>query len=474
MTLLPVRRPLTTGKFDPERYRADFPILARTVREGVPLVYLDNAATSQRPRQVIRAIADAYEHHYANVHRGIHTLSEEIDELYEGAREKVRAFINAPSNQSDDDNPATTEEVIFTSGTTHSINLVARSWGDANLREGDEILATEMEHHSNLVPWYQLAQRTGAVIRHIPLTDDGRLQLDALDRLLTKRTKLVAVAAVSNVLGTINPLPEIIGRAHDAGAIVLVDAAQSAPHQPTDVQALDCDFLAFSGHKMLGPSGVGVLYGKRELLRAMPPFMGGGGMISEVTLEGFRPLYLPGKFEAGTPPIVPAVALGAAIDYLNSVGLEAIAAHERLLTQRAHEVLESVGGLRIIGPAPEPEKGTGPICRNGPEGASHKLDLSPFPGHKAGIVSFVFASGKPHPHDMAQILDNSFGVAIRAGHHCTKPLHRRFGLTATARASFYFYNTLAEVDKLGEALAAAKRAPFSAFISAARSADRGG
>ena len=390
----------------------------------MPLVYLDNAATSQRPRQVIQAITDAYEHHYANVHRGIHALAEEIDELYEAAREKVRAFINAPGSVREDDSPATTEQVIFTSGTTHSINLVARSWGDANLRAGDEILLSEMEHHSNLVPWYQLAARTGAVVRHIPLTDDGRLQLDALDGLLGKRTKLVAVTAVSNVLGTINPLAEIIGRAHDAGAVVLVDGAQSVPHQKTDVQALDCDFLAFSGHKMLGPSGVGVLYGKRELLEAMPPLFGGGGMIREVTLEGFKPCYLPAKFEAGTPPIVPAVALGAAIDYLNAVGLDAVAEHERQLTRRAHEVLESLGGLRIIGPAPE---------------------------HKAGIVSFVFASGRPHAHDVAQVLDR-YGVAIRAGHHCTMPLHKRFGVTATARASFYFYNTLAEIDKLGEAL----------------------
>ena len=394
------------------------------MHDGVPLVYLDNAATSQRPRQVIQAIVDAYEQHYANVHRGIHTLSEEIDELYEGAREKVRAFINAPSEPPEGDSPATTEQVIFTSGTTHSINLVARSWGDANVRAGDEILLTEMEHHSNLVPWYQLAERTGAVVRHIPLTDDGRLRLDALDTLLTKRTKLVSVTAVSNVLGTINPIAEIIGRAHDVGAIVLVDGAQSVPHMKIDVQALDVDFLAFSGHKMLGPSGVGVLYGKRELLEAMPPFLGGGGMIKEVTLEGFRPLFLPGKFEAGTPPIVPAVALGAAIDYLNAVGLEAIEEHEHRLTRRAHEVLEAVGGIRIIGPAPE---------------------------HKSGIVSFVFDSGRPHAHDVAQVLDR-YGVAIRAGHHCTMPLHKRFGVAATARASFYFYNTLAEVDKLGEAL----------------------
>jgi cysteine desulfurase/selenocysteine lyase len=414
---------------DPERFRPDFPILARTVHKDVPLVYLDNAATSQRPRHVIQTIVDAYEQHYANVHRGIHTLSEEIDELFETAREKVRAFINAPSEPPEGDSPATTEQVIFTSGTTHSINLVARSWGDANVRAGDEILLTEMEHHSNLVPWYQLAERTGAVVRHIPLTDDGQLQLGVLDSLLTRRTKLVSVTAVSNVLGTINPIAEIIRRAHDVGAIVLIDGAQSVPHAKIDVQALDVDFLAFSGHKMLGPSGIGVLYGKRELLEAMPPFMGGGGMIKEVTLEGFRPLYLPGKFEAGTPPIVPAVALGAAIDYLNTVGLDAIAEYEHQLTRRTHEVLNAVGGIRILGPSPE---------------------------KKTGIVSFVFDTGRPHAHDVAQVLDR-YGVAIRAGHHCTMPLHKRFNVTATARASFYFYNTLAEVDKLGEALEHVKR-----------------
>ena len=411
-------------RLDPARFRPDFPILARTVHDGVPLVYFDNAATSQRPRLVIDSIVEAYEHHYANVHRGIHVLSEEIDELYETAREKVRAFINAPSEPPEGDSPATTEQVIFTSGTTHSINLVARSWGDANVRAGDEILLSEMEHHSNLVPWYQLAERAGAVVRHIPLTDDGRLRLDALDTLLTKRTRLVSVTAVSNVLGTVNPIAEIIRRAHDVGAVVLIDGAQSVPHMPIDVQALDVDFLAFSGHKMLGPSGIGVLYGKLDLLEAMPPFMGGGGMIKEVTLEGFRPLFLPGKFEAGTPPIVPAVALGAAIDYLSAVGLEAIEQHERRLTERAHEVLAAVGGIRILGPAPE---------------------------HKTGIVSFVFESGRPHAHDVAQVLDRH-GVAVRAGHHCTMPLHKRFGVAATARASFYLYNTLAEVDKLGEAL----------------------
>jgi cysteine desulfurase/selenocysteine lyase len=414
--------------FDAAKYRPDFPILARTVHNNVPLVYLDNAATSQRPRQVIQSLVDTYEHHYANVHRGIHTLSEEIDALYEGAREKVRAFINAPGREREDDSPSTTEQVIFTSGTTHSINLVARSWGEANVRAGDEILLTEMEHHANLVPWYQLAERTGAVVRHIPITDDGLLQLDTLDSLLTRRTKIVAVTAVSNVLGTINPVADIIRRAHDVGAVVLVDGAQSVPHQRIDVQSLDCDFLAFSGHKMLGPSGIGVLYGKRELLEAMPAFLGGGGMIKEVTLEGFRPLYLPYKFEAGTPPIAQAVGLGAAMDYLEAVGLDGIEAYERQLARQAHEVLAHVGDIRILGPSPE---------------------------QKTGIVSFVFASGRPHAHDIAQMLDRH-GVAIRVGHHCTMPLHKRLNVAATARASFYFYNTPAEVDKLGEALEQAK------------------
>ncbi len=409
---------------DPEVYRADFPILARTVHNNVPLVYLDNAASSQRPRQVIDAISDAYEQHYANVHRGVHTLSEEIDELFEGARERVRKFLNAPGQSHDDDSPASTEQIIFTSGTTHAINIVARSWGDANVREGDEILLTEMEHHSNLVPWYQLAERTGCVVRHIPVTDDGQLDLATLDQLLTKRTKLVGVGIVSNTLGTINPIAEITRRARDVGALVLLDAAQSVPHQKTDVRALDCDFLAFSGHKMLGPTGIGVLYGKRELLEAMPPFMGGGGMIREVTLQGFKPCYLPTKFEAGTPPIVPAIGLAAAMDYLDAVGFDAMAAHERRLVERAHEVLDAVGGIRILGPAPR---------------------------HKAGIVSFVFEAGRPHSHDVAQVLDR-YGIAVRAGHHCTMPLHKRFAVSATTRASFYFYNTLAEVEKLGAAL----------------------
>ncbi|MGO8688512.1 MAG: aminotransferase class V-fold PLP-dependent enzyme [Thermoguttaceae bacterium] len=406
-----------TPPLEPEVFRADFPILGRWVREGVPLVYFDNAASTQRPKQVIQTIVDCYEEHYANVHRGIHQLAQESDELYDEARETVRRLINAPA----------AEQIIFTAGTTAGINLVARSWGDENIRPGDEILLSEMEHHSNLVPWQQLAARRGATLRHIPLTDDGLLQLDRLDELLTPRTRLVAITAVSNVLGTINPVAEIIRRAHQAGAVVLVDGAQSVPHQKTDVQALDADFLAFSGHKMLGPSGVGVLYGKRELLEAMPPFLGGGGMIRRVLPDRFEPGDLPCKFEAGTPPIVSAVGLRAAIDYLDAVGFDAIARHERRLTQRTHEVLQAVEGVRILGPAPD---------------------------RKAGIIAFTLA--RVHAHDVAEVLDR-YGIAIRAGHHCAMPLHQRYGVAATARASFYFYNTLAEVEQLGPALEQAKR-----------------
>jgi cysteine desulfurase / selenocysteine lyase len=403
--------------FDPVTVRADFPILGKVLDNRMPLVYFDNAATTQRPRQVIQALVETYEEHYANVHRGIHTLAQEADERFDAAREKVRAFLNAPS----------VEQVIFTSGTTAAINLVARTWGDANVHQGDEILLSEMEHHSNLVPWQQLAERTGAVLRHLPLTDDGLLQLDALDQLLAARTKLVAITAVSNVLGTINPVAEIIRRAHQAGALVLVDAAQSVPHQKTDVAALDVDFLAFSGHKMLGPSGVGILYGKREWLEAMPPFLGGGSMIRRVALDRFEPADLPWKFEAGTPPIAPAIGLGAAIDYLHGVGFEAIRCHELLLTQRAHAVLGEIEGVRILGPQPQ---------------------------QKGGIVSFVLEH--IHAHDVAEVLDR-YGIAVRAGHHCAMPLHKRYAVTATARASFYFYNTLSEIDKLGEALAQVKR-----------------
>ncbi|HEX7379430.1 MAG TPA: cysteine desulfurase [Pirellulales bacterium] len=403
--------------FDAEALRADFPILSTRVHGDLPLIYFDNAATTQRPRQVIQSLVDVYERHYANVHRGIHWLSEQSTDLYAEAREKVRAFINASD----------IEEVIFTHGATESINMVARSWGDACVGPGDEILLTEMEHHSNIVPWQQLAARRGAVVRFLPITDEGLLDLDSLPKLLNGRTRLVAVTAASNVLGTNNPLDEIIRQSHATGAVVLVDAAQSAPHAPTDVRQLDADFLAFSGHKLLGPTGVGILYGRRSLLESMPPFLGGGSMIRRVTLDGFEPADLPAKFEAGTPPIVEAIGLGAAIDYLQSVGLENIRAHEQVLTKAAHESLSGVSGVRIFGPPPE---------------------------RKGGIVSFTVAG--VHAHDVAQLLDGQ-GIAVRAGHHCAMPLHRRLGVAATSRASFYFYNTLAEVEQLGPAIEQAKR-----------------
>lgn len=407
----------TPAAIDPEVLRADFPILNQTIHDGQRLAYLDNAATTQRPRSVIQAIVDAYERTYSNVHRGIHWLSEQSTDQYEQAREKVRQFINAEF----------AEEIIFTQGTTASINTVARSWGDANVRAGDEILLSVMEHHSNLVPWRQLAERTGATIRYLPITDDGLLVLDELDSLLTERTRLVALCAVSNVLGTINPIRDIAARAHDAGALMLVDAAQSAPHTPTDVRDLGADFLAFSGHKMLGPSGVGVLYGRRELLEAMPPFLGGGGMISEVKLDRFSPAQPPAKFEAGTPPIISAIALGAAIDYLQAVGLNAVHQHELQLSRYAHQALSGVEGLRIFGPAPE---------------------------HKAGIVTFALSD--VHAHDIAQVIDR-YGVAVRAGHHCTQPLHERLGVSASTRASFYLYNTTADIDSLAEGLEKTKQ-----------------
>ncbi len=411
-----------TTALDLQRLRADFPILASVLhrsadRPGVALVYLDNAATTQRPRQVIRSIVDTYEKHYANVHRGIHWLSDQSTDLYEEARAKVRDFIGAPAS----------EQVIFTHGTTESINLVARSWGDANLKPGDEILLTEMEHHSNIVPWQQAAARTGAVVRFLPISDDGQLALDKLDEFFSERTRIVAVAAVSNVLGTINPLAPIIARARQSGALVLVDAAQSVPHQRTDVAKLDADFVVFSGHKMLAPTGVGVLYGRRELLEAMPPFLGGGSMIRRVTTAGFEAAELPAKFEAGTPPIVPAIGLGAAIDYLSAVGMEAIHEHERRLCSMAHDVLGSIGGLKFLGPAPE---------------------------RKSGIVSFTLE--RVHAHDVAQLLDRQ-GIAVRAGHHCAMPLHKRLGITASTRASFYLYNTPAEVEQLGRAIEETKR-----------------
>lgn len=427
MTLLGPAPPPTASRLDVQRIRADFPILSTQLHgeaggSGVPLVYFDNAASTQRPRRVVQSMVETTEKHYANVHRGIHALSEKSTHLFTEARDKIQRFLNAEL----------AEEVIFTHGTTESINLVARSWGDANVRRGDEILLTEMEHHGNIVPWHQLAERTGCDIRFLPITDDGLLRLDELPKFLNPRTKLFAFAAVSNVLGTINPVEKLVAAAHAAGALALVDAAQAVPHMTVDVRDWNADFVAFSGHKMLGPSGVGVLYGKRELLEAMPPFMGGGGMIRRVTLEGFEPADLPARFEAGTPPIVAAIGLGVAIDYLQEIGLAAIHEHERELTIRAHEILGGIEGIHILGPR----------------------ILGPRPDHKAGIVSFTVEG--IHAHDVAQRLD-SHGFALRAGHHCTMPLHRRLHVAASSRASFYLYNTLEEVERFGEALKEVKK-----------------
>jgi len=396
---------------DIERVRADFPALSRTVH-GRPLVFLDSAASSQKPLPVLEAMERAYRECYANVHRGIYAFSEEATLAYENARDRVASFINAPVR----------EGIIFTRNTTEAINLVAYAWGRTNTRSGDRILLTEMEHHSNLVPWQLLAQEKGAQLVYLPITDDGLLRMDLLDSLLDERVKLVAVTMMSNVLGTVNPVKEIICRAHAAGAVVLVDAAQSVPHMPVDVQDLDCDFLAFSGHKMCGPTGIGVLYGKEALLEAMPPFLGGGDMIRKVEWESATWNRLPWKFEAGTPAFVEGIGLGAAVDYLTAIGMEAIAAHERELTAYALERLSALPGLNIVGP----------------------------PAHqRGGVVAFTFRG--IHPHDIAHMLDME-GIAVRAGHHCAQPLHRRLGLTATVRASFYLYNTAEEVDALARAL----------------------
>ncbi len=407
----------------PESLRDDFPILHQTVHGdsadgGRPLVFLDNAASSQRPRQVIEAVTHCYEHDYANVHRGIHVLSERATDAYELARRKAQEFLGAEH----------AKEVIFTAGTTAAINTVAHSWGSANVREGDELLLTPMEHHSNLVPWFQLAERTGAVIKHMPMTDDGLLEVDRLGEVLTERTKLVAFTAVSNTLGTVNPVAEICAAARAVGAVTLVDAAQSAPHMVTDVKALGCDFLVVSGHKLCGPSGIGLLYGREELLEAMPPFLGGGSMINRVYEDRFTPAELPAKFEAGTPPIAQAIGLGAAIDYLQAIGLERIHAHEQALMLRAWEKLSTLEGVRLLGPDP----------------LAYGADI------RAGLIAFVL--DRPHSHDIAQLLDRE-GVAVRAGHHCTQPLHDRLGISASTRASFYLYNTPAEVDVFVEALA---------------------
>ncbi|HUF38623.1 MAG TPA: cysteine desulfurase [Anaerolineales bacterium] len=397
--------------------RADFPVLSREVRPGVPLVYLDSTATSQKPRQVLAAMADFYERHNANIHRGIHTLAEEATAAYESARERIAAFIGAAD-------PA---EIIFTRNTTESINLVANSWGRFNLKPGDRIVLTEMEHHSNLVPWHIIAGQTGAQIEYISVTETGELDLESYLRLLAQKPSIVAFTHMSNVVGTINPAAEIIRLAHEVGAVTVVDAAQAVPHFKVDVTGLDADFYAFSAHKMCGPTGIGVLYGKRHLLEAMPPFLGGGEMIKRVRLDGFTPNDIPHKFEAGTPAIAEAVGLGAAVDYLAGIGMDRIAAHEHAMTAYAIERLEEVPGVWIFGPDAE---------------------------KKGGVAAFTLEG--VHAHDVSEILDRH-GVAVRAGHHCAMPLHEKFGIPATSRASFYLYNTYAEIDTLIEAVYDVKR-----------------
>lgn len=407
-----------TTPLDSQAIRADFPILNQEVHPGKPLVFLDSAASSQKPLAVIDAMNRYYLHDHANVNRGIHVLSERATDAYEAARTKVRDFINAGSRR----------EVIFTRNATESINLVANAWGRPNLGPGDVIVLTEMEHHANLVPWHILAQERGFTIRYIPVTDGGELDQDAYARLLRDEpVKLVGLVHVSNVLGTVNPIADMIRQAHDAGALCLIDGAQSVPHLQVDVQALDADFLVFSAHKMAGPTGIGVLYGKRALLEAMPPYMGGGDMIKRVTLEGSEWNSLPHKFEAGTPAIAEAVGLGAAIDYLNGLGMDNILAHERALVGYAMERLSEVPGLTLYGPDAE---------------------------HRNGVTAFTLKD--LHAHDIAQLLDAE-GVAVRAGHHCAMPLHQRLGVAATARASYYVYNTPEDVDALVEAIYNARR-----------------
>jgi cysteine desulfurase/selenocysteine lyase len=395
-----------TPALDVERLRRDFPILAQPIR-GKPLVYLDNAATSQKPRSVIDAVSRFYSSENANIHRGVHYLSEQATAAYDAVRARVASFLNA----------ASTAEIVFTRGTTEGINLVAQSWARNRLQPGDEILITEMEHHSNIVPWQLVAGQTGAVVRAIPITDAGELELASFDRLLTERTRLLALTHLSNALGTINPVHWMVARARERGIVTLVDGAQSAPHLPVDVQALGCDFFACSGHKLFGPTGVGVLYGRAELLEAMPPWHGGGDMIETVTVERSTYAPPPARFEAGTPMIAEVIGLGAALEYIEGVGRAAIGSWEEDLLGYATDRVRELDGVRLIGTARE----------------------------KAAVLSFVVEG--VHPHDVGAVLDDE-GIAIRAGHHCAQPLMRRLGLSATARASFSFYNTRDEVDAL--------------------------
>ncbi|WP_182874494.1 cysteine desulfurase [Microbispora sp. H10670] len=403
--------------FDVERIRKDFPVLTRELPGGRPLVYLDSGNSSQKPAQVVETMRDHLTWHYGNVGRALHVLGSESTVAYEEARDKIAAFVGAPSR----------DEIVFTKNASEALNLVAYAFGNPvgederfRMGPGDEIVISEMEHHSNIVPWQLLAQRTGATLRWFPVTDEGRLDVEGLEELVNERTKIVSITHQSNVLGTVNSVSPILARAREVGALMMLDASQSVPHQAVDVAELGVDFVAFTGHKMVGPSGIGVLWGRRELLEAMPPFLGGGEMIEAVWMDHSTYAPVPHKFEAGTPPIVEAIGLGAAVDYLNAVGMDQIKAHEKELVAYALEALPEIPGLRIIGPRT-------PIARG-------------------GTISFTLEG--IHPHDVGQILDDVYGIAVRVGHHCARPLHLRFGIPATTRASFYLYNTTAEIDAL--------------------------
>ncbi|MDQ1629670.1 MAG: cysteine desulfurase / selenocysteine lyase [Actinomycetota bacterium] len=411
-----------SSPLDVERIRKDFPVLERVLPDGSPLVYLDSANTSQKPRQVIEAIADYYGQHNANVARAMHMLGQESTELFEGARDKIAAFIGAPSR----------EEVVFTKNSSEALNLVANvlAWADQphGLRPGDEVVITEMEHHSNIVPWQMVTQRTGATLRWLTVDDEGRLDLSQLDSIINERTKVVSLVHVSNALGTLNPVELVAERAHQVGALVVVDASQSVPQLPVDVSRLGADFVAFTGHKMCGPTGIGVLWGRYDLLASLPPFLGGGEMIEVVEMTGSTYAAPPHRFEAGTPPIAQAVGLGAAVDYLSAVGMDVVAAHEHAITAYALERLAEVDGVRVVGPSTAQQRG--------------------------GAISLVVEG--VHPHDVSQVLD-SRGVAVRAGHHCARPVCQRFGVAATTRASFYLYTAPQEVDALIDGLHEVRR-----------------
>jgi len=433
---------MNTDTYNVKAIRADFPILERQVH-GRPLVYLDNAATTQKPLAVLDAMRSEYLNVNANVHRGVHYLSQKATELHEAARERVRQFIKARS----------TNEIVFTRGTTEAINLVASTFCSSQMKAGDEVLVTDMEHHSNIVPWQMQAMQRGIVVRHLPITDDGILRTDLLDEYITERTRLVSLTHVSNVLGTVNPVKEITATVHSHGIPVLVDAAQSAPHTPIDVSDIGCDFMAFSGHKMYGPTGIGVLYGREEWLDRLPPYQGGGEMIGTVSWEKTTWNELPFKFEAGTPDYVATHGLATAIDYITAIGLDKIHAHEQQLLSYCHEQLMQIPGLRILGEHPEAPLSSpeGDTIAGKPRNKSYEAPSGAVGGAlgPSGLASFVVDG--IHPLDLGTLLDQ-LGVAVRTGHHCAQPLIERLGLTSTVRASFAMYNTTEEVDALAAAL----------------------